>query len=203
MRRFFSSTPSAAHRLVQQRVQTQLSLLPQAAPKPATRVVFVSRAAASSPSSLQASLPFPVSAAALEDFKAKPQEKLYLYPSSDDAALKNQRVLLVGLGDAGKVTPNVLRDATHGALSAIKAKRARDVVLQVPNLDGCKLDAARVVELLSQASMLSNYQFDQYLTDSKDVYGDNKLRLPLEQIYLDASVEFQKVRINGKAGQCG
>ncbi|GMF12024.1 unnamed protein product [Phytophthora lilii] len=118
---------------------------------------------------------------------------MYLYPSADDAACRDQRVLLVGLGDAEKVTPAVLRDATHGALSALKAKRATDVVVQVPALQGCKLQPERVVELLSQASMLSNYQFDQYLTDAKDAYGDSKLRLPLEHIYLDASTEFQKV----------
>ncbi|EEY68382.1 cytosol aminopeptidase, putative [Phytophthora infestans T30-4] len=187
LRRFFSS--STAHRMVQQRVQGQLSLLAMDSSSPLTRVVFVSRSATAD---LQSSLPFPVSAAALRDFKAKPQEKLYLYPSEDNDAFKDQRVLLVGLGDANKVTPNVLRDATHGALSALKAKRAKDVVMQVPNLKDCTLDAARVVELLSQASMLSNYQFDQYLTDSKDVYGENKLRLPLEQIYLDTSAEFQK-----------
>ncbi|KAI9994893.1 hypothetical protein PInf_011733 [Phytophthora infestans] len=187
LRRFFSS--STAHRMVQQRVQGQLSLLAMDSSSPLTRVVFVSRSATAD---LQSSLPFPVSAAALRDFKAKPQEKLYLYPSEDNDAFKDQRVLLVGLGDANKVTSNVLRDATHGALSALKAKRAKDVVMQVPNLKDCTLDAARVVELLSQASMLSNYQFDQYLTDSKDVYGENKLRLPLEQIYLDTSAEFQK-----------
>ncbi|KAF1788333.1 Peptidase M17, leucine aminopeptidase/peptidase B [Phytophthora cactorum] len=181
LRRFFSS--STAHRMVQQRVQGQLSLLSKSSSPPSMRVVFVFRSAAAD---LQSSLPFPVSASALRDFKAKPQEKLYLYPSEDSDAFKDQRVLLVGLGDADKVTPNVLRDATHGALSALKAKRAKDVVVQVPKLEG--------FALLSQASMLSNYQFDQYLTDSKDAYGDSKLRLPLEQIYLDASAEFQKCK---------
>ncbi|KAG7401998.1 hypothetical protein PHYBOEH_008519 [Phytophthora boehmeriae] len=191
LRRFLSSSSSAsaAHRMVQQRVQGQLSLLPEAAATPKTRVVFVPRAAASD---LQSSLPFPVSAAALRDFKAKPQQKMYLYPSVDDAEFADQRVLLVGLGDVDKITPNVLRDATHGALSALKTKRAKDVVVQVPQLEGSKLDAARVVELLSQASVLSNYQFDKYLSEGKDAYGDEKLRLPLEQIYLDASAEFQK-----------
>ncbi|RLN59300.1 hypothetical protein BBJ29_009105 [Phytophthora kernoviae] len=191
LRRFLSSSSSAsvAHRMVQQRVQGQLSLLPKTAASPKTRVVFVSRAAASD---LQSSLPFPVSAAALRDFKAKPQEKMYLYPSVDDVEFADQRVLLVGLGDTDKITPNVLRDATHGALSALKTKRAKEVVVQVPQLEGSNLSAARVVELLSQASVLSNYQFDQYLSEGKDAYGDDKLRLPLEQIYLDTSAEFQK-----------
>ncbi|KAL4095258.1 hypothetical protein PRIC1_008635 [Phytophthora ramorum] len=186
LRRFSSS---AAPRMVQQRVQSQVSLLSKSSTAPSTRVVFVSRAAASD---VQKSLPFPVSAAALRDFQAKPLERMFLYPNEDDATLQTQRVLLVGLGDAEKVTPNVLRNATHGALSALKAKRASSVVLQVPSLEGGKMDAARVVELMSQASMLSNYQFDQYLTEANDVYGDSKLRLPLEQIYLDASAEFQK-----------
>lgn len=42
--------------------------------------------------------------------------------------------------------------------------------------------------------MLSNYQFDKYLSAGTDENGDEKLKLPLEQIFLDASAEFQQVR---------
>ncbi|CAI5711317.1 hypothetical protein KXD40_001522 [Peronospora effusa] len=192
LRRYFSSSSAlAAPRMLKQQVQGQLSLLSEksSSSSPNTRVVFVSR---SSTSALPQSLPFPVSTAALSDFHAKSQEKMFLYPSVDHTKFKDQRVLLVGLGDADKVTPNVLRDATHGALSALKAKQIKDVVLQVPTLERCKLKTNQVVELLTQASMLSNYQFDQYLTDSKDAYGDSKLRLPLEKIYMDTSVEYQQ-----------
>ncbi|CEG44768.1 cytosol aminopeptidase [Plasmopara halstedii] len=188
LRRFFTS--SAAHISVQQRVRTQLSLLSNASRSPDARIVFVPRSTAAE--DLQSSLPFPVSAAALRDFKAKPQEKLYLYPSKDDDVYKNQRLLLVGLGDAEKVSPTILRDATHGALSMLKSKHVKSAVIQVPTLKGCSLNTARVVELLSQASMLSNYQFDQYMADATDSYGDTELRLPLEQIYLDTSDEFEK-----------
>ncbi|RLN98648.1 hypothetical protein BBJ28_00026247 [Nothophytophthora sp. Chile5] len=202
LRRYLSSAAAAsshaaiAHRMVQQRVQGQLSLLSKpvagAAAPSQTRVVFVAKPATPDVATLQAALPFPVSAAALRDFQAKPQENMYLYPSVDNVEFAQQRVLLVGLGSADQVTATVLRDATHGALSMVKAKRAKDVVFEVPTLEGCKLDATRVVELLSQASMLSNYQFDQYLSPTKDAYGDDKLRLPLEQIYLDVAAEFQK-----------
>ncbi|KAI9906260.1 hypothetical protein PsorP6_003365 [Peronosclerospora sorghi] len=181
--------------MVQQQVQGKISLVSKTSSSSNTRVVFVSR---SSASELQRSLPFPVSLAALSDFKAKPQEKMYLYPSVDHVDMEGQRVLLVGLGDDDKVTPTVLRDATHGALSALKAKRARDVVLQVPNLEGCSLKTDEMVKLLSQASILSNYQFDQYLTNSTDSNGDSKLRLPLEQIFIDASAEFQEVTTERK-----
>ena len=192
LRRYFSSlSASAAPRMVKQQVQGQLLLLSETSSSPDTRIVFVSR---SSASELHKSLPFPVSTAALSDFKAKSQEKMFLYPSVDHAKFNDQRVLLIGLGDADKVTPNVLRDATHGALSALKAKQIRDAVMHVPILEGCQLKTSQVVELLTQASMLSNYQFDQYLTDSKDANGDSKLRLPLEKIYVDTSLEYQKVR---------
>ena len=192
LRRYFSSSSaSAAPRMVQQQVRGQLSLLSETSSSPTTRVVFVFR---SSASELHKSLPFPVSTAALSDFKAKRQETMFLYPSVDHTKFKDQRVLLMGLGDADKVTPNVLRDATHGALSALKTKQVKDVVMHVPTLEGCKLKTNRVVELLTQASMLSNYQFDQYLTDSKDANGDRRLRLPLEKIYVDTSDDYQKVR---------
>ncbi|TDH73136.1 uncharacterized protein CCR75_008443 [Bremia lactucae] len=182
---------SIAHRMVQQRVQAHVSCLSKNHSNSSERVLFVSRTAAAA--GLQDLLPFPVSAAALRDFKAKPRETLYLYPIQDDDAYKKHRVLLVGLGDAEKVTPSILRDATNTALSILKRKRAKDVVMQVPTLEGCSMDSSRIVKLLSQASMLSNYQFDQYLTDSKDSYGDSKLLLPLEQISLDVSACQQEI----------
>lgn len=49
------------------------------------------------------------------------------------------------------------------------------------------------LRVLAQASILSNYQFDKYLSSGKDDNGEDKLKLPLEKIYLDASAEFQKV----------
>lgn len=148
--RLFSS--DAAHCLVQQRVQGQIALLARdsttnTAMPSKTRVLFVTTAASAD---LQAALPFPVSKHALQDFKAKPQEKLYLYSSSDDAKYEHERVLLVGLGAAEKVNEDVLRNATHGALSALKAKRAKDVVLHVPELSASPLKQERVVELFSQ-----------------------------------------------------
>uniref|UniRef100_M4C2H5 Cytosol aminopeptidase domain-containing protein n=1 Tax=Hyaloperonospora arabidopsidis (strain Emoy2) TaxID=559515 RepID=M4C2H5_HYAAE len=192
-RRFLSSAASAAApRLVQQRVLGKLSLLPKTPPSPLnTHVVFVTR---SSASELPNSLPFPVSAAALRDFHARPREHLYVYPNLDHTRFKDQRILLMGLGDAKKVTPTILRDATHGALSVLKKKRAKDAVVHLPKLEDCELETARVVDLVSQALMLSNYQFDQYLTMdvAEDANGDRKLQLPLEEMYVDASVEFQK-----------
>lgn len=220
LRRFLSTSgarATAAHRLVQQRVQGQLSLVADTAIAPKTRVIFVAKSGAGL-EALQAAVPFPVSPAALREFQAKPQEKLYLYPSSDSGDVADQRVLLVGLGAEDKVTEGVLRDATHGALATVKAKRAKDVVLQVPALD--KVEPKRVVELLSQvvmcsecvggglvadrvvlqASMLSNYQFDKYLSSKKNEDGEEQLKLPLEQIFLDAAAEFHKVRVSSLQG---
>uniref|UniRef100_K3WRU4 Cytosol aminopeptidase domain-containing protein n=1 Tax=Globisporangium ultimum (strain ATCC 200006 / CBS 805.95 / DAOM BR144) TaxID=431595 RepID=K3WRU4_GLOUD len=190
--RFLSA--DAAHRLVQQRVQGEIALVaPNAEQLPSkTRVLFVTKAESDATAALQAALPFPVSTHALKDFHAKPQEKLYLYPSGDDAKYENERVLLVGLGAADKVNDELLRNATHGALSVLKAKRAKDVVLQLPELKDSTLKQERVVELISQASILSNYQFDKYLSAEKDENGEDKLKLPLEKIFLAASEEFQK-----------
>jgi hypothetical protein len=44
-----------------------------------------------------------------------------------------------------------------------------------------------------QASMLSNYQFDKYLSVKKNEDGEEQLKLPLEQILLDAGADFEKV----------
>lgn len=188
--RSFSS--DAAHRLVQQRVQGQVALLPlqtDALPS-TTRVLFVTKSDAGA--DIQAaSLPFPVSKHALQDFHAKPQEKLYLYSSSDDDKYASERVLLVGLGAAEKVDEDVLRNATHGALSALKAKRAKDVVLHVPELKDSKLKQERVVELFSQVRcrwLCVRKRIDISLTrwltyDSGQFYiGIDPLQLPVRQV---------------------
>ena len=207
LRRVFSSSSpaSTALRLVQQRVQGKLSLLPPASPSPLnTRVVFVTR---SSAPALQQSLPFPVAAAALRDFHARPREHLYVYPTVDHTNVRDQRVLLMGLGDAADVTPDVLRDATCGALRVLRKKRVKDVVVHVPELGDCGLETGRVVELVAQALALSNYQFDQYLSVDVDVeeekaeaIGDKRRNAPLEEMYVDAPAEFQQVRERRERG---
>lgn len=49
--------------------------------------------------------------------------------------------------------------------------------------------------------MLSNYQFDKYLSVGTDENGDEKLKLPLEQIFLAAGAEFQQVRRAARPGR--
>ncbi|TYZ58711.1 hypothetical protein PybrP1_004086 [[Pythium] brassicae (nom. inval.)] len=180
----------AAHRLVQQRVQGRVALLPPASAAPAARVVFVS--AGTNAAELQRSLPFAVSPHALREFRARPRETLLLHASDDDERFADARVLLVGLGAADKVDEQLLRGATHGALSALRTKKTKSALLQVPVLEGTQLSPSRVVELVSQAAILSNYQFDKYLSVGTDENGDEKLKLPLEQIFLEAGAEFQQ-----------
>lgn len=138
----------AAHRLVQQRVQGRVALLQPVSAAPAARVVFV--AAGTSATDLQQSLPFAVSPHALREFRARPRETLLLHASDDDERLADARVLLVGLGAAEKVDAELLRGATHGALSALRAKKTKSALLEVPMLKGVNLPSARVVELVSQ-----------------------------------------------------
>ncbi len=162
MRRFFSTVGDAqgkaAHQLVKQKVESKISLVnasKDALPSK-TRVLFVTRKdakTAPSPNDLQALLPFQVSIHALADFKAKPEEKVLLYPSSNDKKFQNQKLLLVGLGEEEKVDENAIRKATHGALGALKVKKIKDVVLEVPQLQDSKLSASRIVELLSQVRL--------------------------------------------------
>lgn len=140
----------AAHRLVQQRVQGKVALLEAAevTSAPATRVVFAT--SGGDAAGLQSALPFAVSPHALREFRARPRETLLLHPIEDDARLADARVLLVGLGAAEKVDAQLLRGATHGALSVLRAKKTKTAVLQVPTLERSEISPARVVELLSQ-----------------------------------------------------
>ncbi|DAZ97475.1 TPA: hypothetical protein N0F65_009958 [Lagenidium giganteum] len=186
LRRALSTT--TAHQLVQQRVQGRVALAAKNAAATNTQVLFVAR---EHKDQLASHVPFPVSRHALSDFAAKPQERMYLYPSTDSNDVAAQRLLLVGLGEEAKVDENALRKATHAALTAVKAKRAQDVLLHVPQLDSGKVAPSRVVEVMTQASMLSNYQFDKYLSGGKDDDGEEKLKLPLQTIYLSAAETFQ------------
>lgn len=51
--------------------------------------------------------------------------------------------------------------------------------------------------------MLSNYQFDKYLSAKKNEDGEEQLKLPLEQILLDAGVDFEKVSLALLSGRVG
>jgi leucyl aminopeptidase len=160
-RRFFSTTTSgssikAAHKLVEQKVQGKVSLLDisKASTALKTRVCFVPQInkKAPSPQEIQALLPFQVSNHALKDFKAQPQEKILLYPTSEDEKYENHRLLLVGLGESDKIDEDTIRKATHSAVSALKSKKLKDAVLEVPTLDQTKLETSRIVELFTQVN---------------------------------------------------
>jgi hypothetical protein len=43
--------------------------------------------------------------------------------------------------------------------------------------------------------MLSNYQFDKYLSAKKDENDEEKMKLPLENIYLQAESTYQDVSL--------
>lgn len=184
MMRFYRSY-TTAHRMVQQRVQGKVAITSTQTVN--TRIVFVTKEKCNE-SELVDAVNFPISVHALTDFKAKPQELQYLYPISNEHA--DQRALLVGLGEEAKVTENGLREATHTALHAIRRKHAKNVVLDIPNIS---LKTERMIEVITQASMLSNYQFDKYLSETNQ-QGEPKLCLPLEQILLKTSTEFQEVK---------
>lgn len=121
------------------------------------------------------------------DFKGKFKETVLVHPAKGHA----KRVLLVGLGEVAKFTPDRLR-----RISAIVARRARDVgVREVhtvlhgvgrpsgrkpkagkPVDGGPSLDAAVAGEALAEGAILGLYKFDFYKS-RKDEKPDEKPKL--------------------------
>ncbi|RHY34899.1 hypothetical protein DYB32_000590 [Aphanomyces invadans] len=136
----------------------------------AAHVLFVPKT--SSNESLRTALPFAVSEEVLNDFNGHAKETLLLYPKD------GQRTLLVGLGD--KIDEVSLRDATHEALVNLKGRGVRHAFLRAPHIDN--MTEQRVAELMAQASVLSNYEFNRHLSAPEDPTVDEKL--PLRDIFV-------------------
>ena len=103
------------------------------------------------------------------DFKGKLKEYQVLYPSTGGLA---KRVILLGAGDAGKVSGNTLR--TLGA-TTVQLSKALGVTkrlgLLVPPVK--KLNPGQAVQALREGSNLGQLNFDRFKTDKKE---EDKIR---------------------------
>lgn len=126
---------------------------------------------------------YKVSGAVTDDFTGKSLSTHILYPSDG----KVQRVVLVGVGKADKVTLTTIRNATSKAIGAVKDKKITESVgLVVPqnisvlpspthgvvlsNVD-CKsaVSDSVVLDTITRIAILQNHYFDKYLkSESKD-----------------------------------
>lgn len=161
--------------LSQNHEKPKMSLLKGTTPAPETSVEVQFVAAGSD---VQSKFPS-VAAPTFRDFEAKKSQQIMVYPDA------NKRVLLVGLGDEAQVDELTIRNATHRAISTIRSKGLPQAVLTIPETS--TLQKERLVQLMTQASALSNYAFDRHLSLSEG------RKQPLSDIFIQGGEEFQKI----------
>ena len=98
------------------------------------------------------------------DFKAALCET-FLLPAP--AGLKAQRLLLVGLGKADKLTPHELRKAAGVAVRFARPRNLRAVALTLPEHPA--LPAAASGRAIAEGAILADFDLDFYRADRKDL----------------------------------
>jgi leucyl aminopeptidase len=98
------------------------------------------------------------------EYKAGANETLLLHAP---AGLKAKRLLIVGLGKAGKATAHSVRSAAGTAVRFGKPRGIRALALALPESDG--LDGAASVRAAAEGALIGDYDPDTYRSDRKDL----------------------------------
>ena len=98
------------------------------------------------------------------EFKAGANETLLLHAP---AGLKAKRLLLVGLGKAGKATAHSVRSAAGTAVRFVKPRGIRELVLALPESDA--LDGVASARAAAEGALVGDYDPDTYRSDRKDL----------------------------------
>jgi leucyl aminopeptidase len=96
------------------------------------------------------------------EFKADANETLLLHAPE---GLKAARLLIVGLGKAGKATPHDLRKAAGTAARFAKPRGIKSVTIAAP---ATGFDAQMAVRAIAEGSVVADFDSDTYRTDRKD-----------------------------------
>ena len=96
------------------------------------------------------------------EFKAEANETLLLHAPE---GLKTARLLIVGLGKAGKATPHDLRKAAGTAVRFAKPRGIRALAIAAPASGFEAQIAARVI---AEGAVIADFDSDTYRTDRKD-----------------------------------
>jgi leucyl aminopeptidase len=97
------------------------------------------------------------------EFKAEACETLLLH---SPAGLKAKRLLVIGLGKAGKVTAHDVRKGAGVAVRFAKPRGLRSVSIVVPIAEG--LDPQLTVRAVAEGAVLGDFDSDTYRSERKD-----------------------------------
>lgn len=98
-----------------------------------------------------------------EAFTGKAGKTLVVHTHGHIAA---RRVVLLGLGETGKLTQDGLRTAAGHAVNAANAVKGATVGLVLPSIDGLDDDAS--IRTQAEGSILAAYAFDKYLSKKNE-----------------------------------
>jgi leucyl aminopeptidase len=98
------------------------------------------------------------------EFKAGTNETLLLHAP---AGLKANRLLLVGLGKASKVTVHSVRNAAGTAVRFLKPRGIRELTLALPGL-GAEVPAHAVARAAAEGALVGDFDADTYRSERKD-----------------------------------
>ncbi len=98
------------------------------------------------------------------EFKGGANETLLLHAP---AGLKAKRLLIVGLGKAGKATAHSVRNATGTVVRFAKPRGIREVALAAPVWDA--LDVATGARAAAEGALVGDFDPDTYRSERKDV----------------------------------
>ncbi len=105
------------------------------------------------------------SAFASKDFAGKEGESLLLYPSKK----KLSRVFLMGLGESKKMTIEKLRRFAASAAKKAKALKVTSATVVIPDVETVLPESIEeVAQAMAEASLLSLYKYDKYLSNGKN-----------------------------------
>jgi leucyl aminopeptidase len=97
-----------------------------------------------------------------KDFSAKEAEEAVLYP---DPATE-RRLVLIGLGDRKKITPDSMRTSVAHAVGSLTKKKASSIALIPPALEG--VSSKVILKACIEGVFYGAYAFRDYLTQKKE-----------------------------------
>jgi len=132
----------------------------------------------------------------LGDFKGKANETAVLYPGGK---LGCRRIMLVGLGDNGKLTLNTIRQAAGTAARAADKLEAARMGLALHTIAGNKLDIEQVGQVLAEGAIAGRYAYQDYMPAKKEGKSSAALRVVLVESRAAAVQKFNRGRKIGIA----
>jgi leucyl aminopeptidase len=124
------------------------------------------------------------------DFKATLGET-FLLPAP--AGIKAQRLLLIGLGKADKLTPHELRKAAGVAIRFARPRTLRILALTLPEHPA--LPTAPCIRAIAEGAILADFDIDFYRADRKDLSIETLTVLTPEPITPALETAFNEGRI--------